>query len=60
MKPIRVFYFSDFFIWAYIAQIRIEELKIAFPENIKIDYHLVPVFGNAHEKLENEWRDRVL
>lgn len=59
MKPIRIFYFSDILcVWAYIAQIRIEELKTAFPDNIEIDYHFVPVFGNAHEKLENGWRDR--
>jgi len=59
MKPIRISYFSDVLcVWAYIAQIRIEELKTAFPDNIEIDYHFVPVFGNAHEKLENGWRDR--
>ena len=58
MKPIRTFYFSDVLcVWAYIAQIRIEELKTAFPDDIEIDYHFVPVFGNAHEKLENGWRD---
>jgi len=58
MKPIRIFYFSDVLcIWAYIAQIRLEELKTAFPENIAIDYHFVPVFGNAREKLEHGWRD---
>ncbi|PAX52481.1 DsbA family oxidoreductase [Brunnivagina elsteri] len=59
MKPIRIFYFSDVLcVWAYITQIRIEELKTAFPDDIEIDYHFVPVFGNAHEKLENGWRDR--
>jgi len=59
MKPIRIFYFSDVLcIWAYIAQIRLEELKVAFSENIAIDYHFVSVFGNAREKLEQGWRDR--
>ena len=59
MKPIHIFYFSDVLcIWAYVAQVRLEELKVAFPENIAIDYHFVPVFGNAREKLENGWRDR--
>ena len=59
MKPIRIFYFSDVLcIWAYIAQVRLEELKVAFPENIAIDYHFLPVFGNAREKLEKGWRDR--
>ena len=59
MKPIHIFYFSDVLcIWAYIAQVRLEELKVAFPENIAIDYHFVPVFGNVREKLEKGWRDR--
>ena len=59
MKPIHIFYFSDVLcIWAYVAQVRLEELKVAFPENIAIDYHFVPVFGNAREKLEKGWRDR--
>ena len=59
MKPIRIFYFSDILcVWAYIAQIRLEELKTAFPDNIEIDYHFVSVFGNAREKLEKGWRDR--
>jgi predicted DsbA family dithiol-disulfide isomerase len=59
MKPIRIFYFSDVLcIWAYIAQIRLEELKTAFSDKIAIDYHFVSVFGNAREKLENGWRDR--
>jgi predicted DsbA family dithiol-disulfide isomerase len=59
MKPIRIFYFSDILcIWAYIAQVRLEELKVAFTKDIVIDYHFFPVFGNVREKLENGWRDR--
>jgi predicted DsbA family dithiol-disulfide isomerase len=59
MEPIRIFYFSDVLcVWAYIAQIRLEELKADFSDNILIDYHFVPVFGNALEKLTTGWRDR--
>lgn len=59
MEPIRIFYFSDILcVWAYIAQIRLEELKTTFQDSISIDYHFVSVFGNAREKLENQWRDR--
>ncbi len=59
MKPIRIFYFSDVLcVWAYIAQVRLEELKVAFPEIVVIEYHFLAVFGNAREKLENGWRDR--
>ncbi|WP_414528680.1 DsbA family oxidoreductase [Nodularia chucula] len=59
MEPIRIFYFSDILcIWAYIAQIRLDELKATFQDKITLEQHFVPVFGAAHEKLENRWRDR--
>jgi predicted DsbA family dithiol-disulfide isomerase len=59
MEPIRISYFSDVLcVWAYIAQIRLDELKMTFQDKIAIDYHFVPVFGNAREKLENRWRDK--
>ena len=59
MEPIRIFYFSDILcIWAYIAQIRLDELQTTFQDKIAIQYHFVPVFSNAREKLEKGWRDR--
>ena len=59
MEPIRIVYFSDVLcIWAYIAQIRLEELKATFQDQIAIEHHFVSVFGAAHEKLETRWRDR--
>jgi len=59
MQPIRISYFSDVLcVWAYIAQIRLNELKTNFQDNVEIDYHFVSVFGKAREKLENRWRDR--
>lgn len=59
MQPIRISYFSDVLcVWAYIAQIRLDELTANFPDRVSIDYHFFPVFGNAHEKLEARWRDK--
>ncbi|MEG4852452.1 DsbA family protein [Microcoleus sp. B5-D4] len=59
MEPIRIFYFSDVLcVWAYIAQIRLDELKTTFEDKIAITKHFVPVFGVTREKLENRWRDR--
>lgn len=59
MEPIHIFCFSDVLcIWAYIAQIRLDELKATFQDKIVIEHHFVPVFGYAHEKLETRWRDR--
>jgi predicted DsbA family dithiol-disulfide isomerase len=59
MEPIRIIYFSDALcVWAYIAQVRLDELKTTFQSQIAIEHHFVPVFGNAREKLDLRWRDR--
>ncbi len=59
MEPIRISYFSDILcVWAYIAQIRIDELETNFPNQISIDYHFVSIFGNAREKLTTLWQDK--
>lgn len=59
MQPIHISYFSDILcVWAYIAQIRLDELMTNFQDQIAISHHFVPIFGNTHEKLENRWRDR--
>lgn len=59
MEPIRISYFSDVLcVWAYVAQIRMNELKATFEDNVAIQYHFVPIFGDNHEKLPNRWRDK--
>ena len=59
MEPIRILYFSDVLcIWAYIAQIRLDELNITFEDRVSIDHHFVAIFGNAQAKLALRWRDR--
>ena len=59
MEPIRIFYFSDVLcIWAYIAQIRLDELKAKFPTQISVEAHFTPVFGDARRKLEQRWQER--
>jgi predicted DsbA family dithiol-disulfide isomerase len=59
MEPIRILYFSDVLcVWAYIAQVRLDELKTTFGDKVSIEHHFVTVFGNTHKKLERGWRDR--
>ena len=59
MERIRIIYFTDVLcVWAYIAQIRLNELKARFQDEIAVDHHFVSVFGNAREKLEARWRDQ--
>lgn len=59
MEPIRISYYADALcVWAYIAQVRLDELTADFQDKISIDYHFVSIFGNAQEKLANRWQDK--
>ncbi|MCG9885788.1 MAG: DsbA family protein [Cyanobacteria bacterium] len=59
MDPIRMLHFSDVLcVWAYVAQIRLEELKTNFGGRVAIEYYFTSVFGDVHRKLEARWRDR--
>ncbi len=59
MEPIQILHFSDLLcVWAYIAQVRLDELKTTFGDRVSIEHHFVTVFGNTHTKLEDRWRER--
>lgn len=59
MDTIRVLHFSDLLcVWAYIAQVRIDQLLETFPEQVTIDYHSCQVFGNVPTKMEKGWGHR--
>lgn len=59
MDTIPIQHFSDVLcVWAYVSQIRIDELKQQFGARIRLDYHYVPVFGHAHQKLHAQWSQR--
>ncbi len=59
MAPIRISYFSDILcVWAFIAQVRVEELQATFGAEIVVEPQFVSIFGNAREKLEARWKDR--
>ena len=55
---IKIEYFSDVLcIWAYGGQIRMDELKRDFTDEIEIDYRFVPIFGAGRQHVENTWKD---
>ncbi|MBI1394981.1 MAG: disulfide bond formation protein DsbA [Betaproteobacteria bacterium] len=59
MEPIRVSCFTDILcVWAYIAQVRLDELEHHFPQEVVLEHHFVPIFGNPRERLEARWKDR--
>lgn len=55
---IKIEYFSDVLcIWAYAGQIRMDELKRDFADDIHIDYRFVPIFAAAKDHIGNVWKD---
>jgi len=56
---IRISYFSDMLcVWAYIAQIRLDELRQQYGEQIEINYHFIPLFGCTENRIGLGWNDR--
>lgn len=59
MEPIPVLHFSDVLcVWAYVSQVRIDELAKHFGPEVRIESRFCPVFGAPREKLAKRWADR--
>jgi len=55
-EKIEILYFTDILcVWAYLEQIRIDELKRKFESKVELDYHFVPIFGSVNTKIKNDW-----
>jgi predicted DsbA family dithiol-disulfide isomerase len=58
-SPANIFYFSDVFcIWAYAAQIKLDELRRQFGDRIRIRYRFLPLFGDVDGHIEDNWGER--
>lgn len=58
MQPIRITHFSDVLcVWAYVSQIRVDELRSSFQERVELNYRYLPVLGNVPKKMEAGWKD---
>jgi predicted DsbA family dithiol-disulfide isomerase len=52
-------YYSDILcVWAWIAQRRIDELNNTLSNKIELRYHYLDVFGDASNKIPNQWAER--
>lgn len=52
-------YYSDLLcVWAYIAEVRLDELRRRFAERVAVELRFVPVFGNVARKIGEGWRER--
>ena len=58
-KAIEITHFSDVLcVWAYIAQVRVDELRANFPDDVRVRYRFLQVFGDVAGKMETQWSDR--
>jgi len=56
---VRVTYFSDVLcVWAYVSQVRLDELKLHFGERLTLRLRFIPVFGDTEERIGSGWSDR--
>lgn len=54
-----VSYFSDVLcVWAYVAQIRLDELRRQFGDQVRVQYHFLPLFGDVGARIEAGWSDK--
>lgn len=57
--PVHVEHYSDILcVWAYIAQVRIAELKSRFGDAVRIEYRFLQVFGHVRSKMSHQWAER--
>lgn len=59
MKTVSIEYFSDVMcVWAYVAQVRLDELQHQFEGKIQVSYRYCSVYGNAHQRVHQQWDKR--
>jgi len=52
-------HFSDTLcIWAYVAQVRVDELHEQLGDRVQIEHHFIDVLGSTRKKIEHGWSDR--
>ncbi len=58
-SPVRIDYFSDLLcVWAYAAQIRLDELEQHYSAAIDIHQHFIPVFGCTQHSIAEVWKEK--
>jgi len=59
MEPIRIIHFSDVLcVWAYVSQVRYDELLASFADRVELDYRYLHVFGAVDAKMQKMWAER--
>ena len=52
-------YFSDVLcVWAYVAQIKLDEMRRQFGDQIRMEYHFLPLFGDVAARIAAGWSEK--
>lgn len=52
-------YFSDVLcVWAYAAQIKLDEMRQQFGDRLRVEYHFLRMFGDVATRIETGWGDK--
>jgi predicted DsbA family dithiol-disulfide isomerase len=58
-QPVIISHYSDVLcVWAYAAQIRMDELVAQFGNKVKINHVFIPLFGCTEKRIGEGWKDR--
>lgn len=58
-KPVVISHYSDVLcVWAYVAQVRLDELRAQFGNKVTIKHHFTPTFGATEHRIGEGWKDR--
>jgi predicted DsbA family dithiol-disulfide isomerase len=59
MDRVKISYFTDALcVWAYVSQVRMDELKANFKDAVELDCRYFHVFGNVANKMDTAWKER--
>ena len=59
MTKVTLDYFTDVLcIWAYVAQIRLDELHQQFDQDIQVNEHFITLFGNTEKRIGEGWKNK--
>jgi len=59
LSQLTISHFSDVLcVWAYAAQIRVQELQEQYPDQVVFTFHNFSVFGDVPAKMEAQWAAR--
>lgn len=59
LPPVHIAYFTDVLcVWAYVSQIRLDELKSQLSNRVEISYHFINLFGCTETRIGKGWSEK--